>query len=196
MIDITGPPSTISTRPRPQPMPQRLPRPARNTIGRNAMPDHRKRCISKSDGVNPSFRACRVATNPSAQHNAAPTPQAIPSSAVFGSDRWEDVSAPRAGWFIADAYVSERSGSTHGSAGLTGAAACGSSALATFSVMAGLIPSSVLQDCENVDARHKAGHDERGVESFDQRIARPVSFRAGATVAVVNFLARGVRTLS
>src|ERR1700709_2731915 len=118
MIDITGPPSTISTSPRPHPMPPRLPRPARNTIGRKAMPDHRKRCISRSHGVKPSFSPCRVATKPSAQHNAAPTPQATPSRAGFGSDVGVEAPASPVGSFIADAYVSAAGHSTHGHAGL------------------------------------------------------------------------------
>src|SRR5882762_1971783 len=118
MIDMTGPPSTISASPRPQPMPQRLPNPARKTTGRNASPDHRKRCMSKSAGVNPSLSPCRVATKPSAQNSAAPRPHATPSRAGFGFDLWVRVPAPPVGSFIADAYVSPHSGSTHGPAGL------------------------------------------------------------------------------
>ena len=67
------------------------------------MPDHRKRCISKSGGVNPTFSPCRVATKPSAQNSAAPAPHATPSRAGFASDFWVGISAPPVGSFIADA---------------------------------------------------------------------------------------------
>ena len=66
------------------------------------MPDHRKRCISKSAGVNPTFSPCRVATKPSAQNSAAPAPHATPSRAGFASDFLMEA-APPVGSFIADA---------------------------------------------------------------------------------------------
>jgi hypothetical protein len=69
------------------------------------MPDHRKRCISKSGGVNPIFSPCRVATKPSAQHSAAPAPHATPSRAGFAWEFCVGDSAPPAGSFIAEAYV-------------------------------------------------------------------------------------------
>src|ERR1700722_19748770 len=121
MIDITGPPSTISAMPRPHPMPQRLPMPVRRTSGKNARPDHRKRGISRSAGVKPTFRTWRVATKPSAQHSAAPRPHANPSSAGFESDSSAKAAAPLVGSLMADAYVTPQSGSTHVHAELTSA---------------------------------------------------------------------------
>ncbi len=67
------------------------------------MPDHRKRCISKSGGVKPSFSPCRVATKPSAQNSAAPAPHATPSRAGFASDFGAGDSVPPVGSVIADA---------------------------------------------------------------------------------------------
>ena len=65
-------------------------------------PDQRKRCTSRSAGVNPIFRPCRVATKPSAQHSAAPAPQATPSRAGFACDgRAGNLPLP-SGSFIAD----------------------------------------------------------------------------------------------
>ena len=69
------------------------------------MPDHRKRCISRSAGTNPTFSPCRVATKPSAQNNAAPRPQATPSRAGFASDFWVGALAPMVGLVITEAYV-------------------------------------------------------------------------------------------
>ncbi len=102
MIAITGPASTISASPRPHQMPQRSPRPARRTSGRNARPDHKKRCIRRSAGLNPAFRPCRVATKTSAQNSAAPRPQATPSKTGVTPNFFDRVSAPLVGSVIAE----------------------------------------------------------------------------------------------
>src|ERR1700757_3105939 len=158
MIDITGPPSTISATPRPHTMPQRSARPARKTSGRNARPDHKKRCISKSAGVNPTFRPCRVATKPSAQNSAAPRPHATPNRPGVAADFWGKAPAPLVGSFIADAYVSSHSSSTYEHARLTSALATRQTALPsrlqfqpaheiTFADRRTLVPDNVIRCC-------------------------------------------------
>ncbi len=68
----------------------------------NARPDHKKRCIRRSAGLNPAFKPCRVATKPSAQNSAAPRPQATPSKTGVTPNFFDRVSAPLVGSVIAE----------------------------------------------------------------------------------------------